>query len=414
MIKRPLVLFTSSFPFGNNENFLETEIKYLANHFHPVVIVPYMISSNMRAIPKYVEVDVSMAATHPTGPFKHFASGIWLALTSSQFFAEIQANPHIIKKPFFLKRLIGFIAKTERCYNWLQTFLTKRPELKNGIFYTYWFLEQTLALGLLNERDKLNLRIISRAHGCDIYEKDYTPPYIPLREQALSHVDNVFTISESGKAYFQKYPKHSSRIHTSQLGVHDSGFSARPSSREKFSIVSCSHLIPLKRLDLLIKGLAHFARQNPDLSIEWNHFGEGELLDKLKVEASQYLKNISWKFHGFIPNAALLDFYKTHPIDLFASVSETEGIPVSIMEAQSCGIPILATNVGGVSEIVNEENGLLLSAHPTPDDIAQAISSINNNRDIQKQKGLAAKQNWKLNYNAEINYENFCEHLKNL
>jgi len=42
------------------------------------------------------------------------------------------------------------------------------------------------------------------------------------------------------------------------------------------------------------------------------------------------------------------------------NLSETEGIPVSIMEAQSAGVPILATNLGGTSEIVNNENGFLV------------------------------------------------------
>lgn len=41
-------------------------------------------------------------------------------------------------------------------------------------------------------------------------------------------------------------------------------------------------------------------------------------------------------------------------------MSDSEGIPVSIMEAMSFGIPVIARNVGGMSEIVNEENGLLL------------------------------------------------------
>ena len=45
------------------------------------------------------------------------------------------------------------------------------------------------------------------------------------------------------------------------------------------------------------------------------------------------------------------------PVDLFLTVSANEGIPVSIMEAQSFGIPVIATDVGGISEIVNNVNG---------------------------------------------------------
>ena len=46
--------------------------------------------------------------------------------------------------------------------------------------------------------------------------------------------------------------------------------------------------------------------------------------------------------------------------DLFVNMSLSEGIPVSIMEAISFGIPIIATNVGGNAEIVNDETGVLI------------------------------------------------------
>ena len=54
-------------------------------------------------------------------------------------------------------------------------------------------------------------------------------------------------------------------------------------------------------------------------------------------------------------------------------MSETEGVPVSIMEAFSVGIPALATDVGGVAELVNGQNGALLSADATIGEIAQKI-----------------------------------------
>lgn len=56
-------------------------------------------------------------------------------------------------------------------------------------------------------------------------------------------------------------------------------------------------------------------------------------------------------------------------------MSDSEGIPVSIMEAMSFGIPVIARNVGGMSEIVNEENGLLLE-NDDAEDAASKISSL--------------------------------------
>ncbi|MGZ5247769.1 MAG: glycosyltransferase, partial [Flavitalea sp.] len=47
--------------------------------------------------------------------------------------------------------------------------------------------------------------------------------------------------------------------------------------------------------------------------------------------------------------------------DLFLNVSESEGVPVSIMEAMSAGLPVIATNVGGTREIVDGSNGVLVN-----------------------------------------------------
>ena len=61
---------------------------------------------------------------------------------------------------------------------------------------------------------------------------------------------------------------------------------------------------------------------------------------------------------------------------MFINVSSTEGIPVSIMEAMSFGIPVIATAVGGTPEIVNNENGYLLSKDPSAKELAEVIQNF--------------------------------------
>lgn len=59
----------------------------------------------------------------------------------------------------------------------------------------------------------------------------------------------------------------------------------------------------------------------------------------------------------------VMNYYKEHHFDVFINMSTNEGVPVSIMEAASFGIPIIATNVGGTSEIVQPSVGMLLSSN---------------------------------------------------
>ena len=98
--------------------------------------------------------------------------------------------------------------------------------------------------------------------------------------------------------------------------------------------------------------------------IEWLHFGDGILRNELE-ETRLYKTGIcqtgiTYRFMGHYPNEELLKFYTANKVDLFINTSSTEGMPVSIMEAQSFGIPVIATDTGGVKEVVTEGTGSLL------------------------------------------------------
>ncbi|MBK8368427.1 MAG: glycosyltransferase [Bacteroidetes bacterium] len=96
-----------------------------------------------------------------------------------------------------------------------------------------------------------------------------------------------------------------------------------------------------------------------------------------------------------------MDFYKDKPVDLFVNVSEIEGIPVSIMEAISFGIPCIGTNVGGVSEIVNEQTGFLIDKNFEPNEVAELLSKYLSKLPLEKNEfRLGVKLFWKENYDA--------------
>ena len=94
-------------------------------------------------------------------------------------------------------------------------------------------------------------------------------------------------------------------------------------------------------------------------------------------------------------------------MDMFINVSANEGVPVSIMEAISYDIPVVATNVGGTSEVVTPETGLLLSSNPSPKEIKEAMLKINT-------LNLSPREFWARNYNADVNYRSFAQMLSEL
>jgi len=105
-------------------------------------------------------------------------------------------------------------------------------------------------------------------------------------------------------------------------------------------------------------------------------------------------------------------FYQQNPIDVFVNLSLAEGTPRSIMEAISCGIPVIATAVGGNAEIVSERNGLLLDPEPTPEEIALQLLKLFDHPEIAAEKRNGSRLVWQESYRAEDNYPAFINRLK--
>ena len=115
---------------------------------------------------------------------------------------------------------------------------------------------------------------------------------------------------------------------------------------------------------------------------------------------------------GGVDNLTILQYYNTHKIDCFIHTSEKEGLPVSIMEAESAGIPVVATNVGGIREMI-DGNGVLLASDPDIDTVSKAvISCLRCPNDQKEAMSARSKEIWNEKFNARKNAVVFAEHVQ--
>lgn len=277
--------------------------------------------------------------------------------------------------------------------------------------YSYWFTDTAIVSAMLKKEIKCRgIQALTRAHGVDLYESRNKLNFIPYRNFCMRELDYIFPCSKDGEMYLKsKFPDAKAVIKHSYLGTKESGLN--PEEKSPFyRIVSCSNIVKVKRIDLIIKTL-QVLESREIYDIEWVCIGGGPLLDTIKAE-SNTIKKIAIEFMGPTPNNEVRNYYRNNHIDLFINTSSSEGLPVSIMEAQSMGIPVMATDVGGTKEIVLEETGILLSSNPNPMEIADKIQymmslseeSINR---IRK----SARRNYLDKFNSDINYENFHANL---
>ena len=148
-------------------------------------------------------------------------------------------------------------------------------------------------------------------------------------------------------------------------------------------------LTPIKNHKLFIDAVQECSRRNPQLSIRAFIIGDGESKADLQAycNANGIPYNISTDktfdklitFTSWIQNADMA----YAGLDLVTLTSFNEGTPVSIIEAQAAGKPIVATNVGGIGDIVKEGDTALLST-TSFEDFSLKLNTLLTNSDLRK------------------------------
>ncbi len=398
-----VVIFTFSFPYGEGEHFIESELPVLASRFREVVVVPFCGGGGGTRTELPDNVRVLEPLLESNSKVRRLAKGVFNFSPIVPFALDVLRNG-LFLRPRALKRELGaaFLAR------YLLSHRTVRELVfaEKNILYFYW----SVGAAYFVPFGKPKGPAVVRFHGTDLYEeRECNRGYIPFRKQLAACGAKLVFVSRQGLEYFvSRYPAAKDRSRVFRLGVFDRGKSTR-SKDGTLRIVSCSNAVPLKRIDLIIEALTQCRRE-----VEWTHIGDGPELESLQAKASGLPANVRAIFAGRLSNKAVMEFYRRNPVDLFVNVSESEGLPVSIMESLSFGVPVLATDVGGTSELVSDDVGRLLPADLSAADLAGEIERFYAGHYSGTELREAARRRWKERADAEKNYNEFCDFLESL
>ncbi len=403
-----LILLTNYFPYYKGEEYLESELPILAKAFKTIIICSCMIDDKQemtRSVPDNVIVIPSGVDHGKRNRLHMIAKGL---NTKEKEKRELTSSQRMFAKYFEARSKMISDSLIERIKK------LNIEDFDRVTIYSYWiYVTARSAIAIKEElfKDK-NPLIISRAHRYDLYEEENKLHFLPSREYIFDHLDYVFPVSQSGKdSILHFHPSYQDKIIVKKLGSAPNDLQIEP-SRRPFHLVSCSGIREVKRLNLIIDGMALLIDKG--LDVKWTHLGSGPLEEEIKRYAANKLARDKYHFTGHINNQDILPYYVNEKASLFVNVSASEGIPVSIMEAISMGLPVLATDVGGTREIVIDgKNGTLLPADCSGKDVAHAVERIYNLSDTEYTAlSQRAMKLWEDEYNAKSNYESFAEWLK--
>jgi glycosyltransferase involved in cell wall biosynthesis len=153
------------------------------------------------------------------------------------------------------------------------------------------------------------------------------------------------------------------------------------SDKFRFRVLWLARVSKVKNPFMVVK----IAKEIPEF--DFYLVGGGNLLSKVKSLAPDNLKLLGWQNISDVLSIA----------DVFLSTSSNEGVPIAFIQAQLAGIPIIATNVGSVSEVViHNKTGIL--CNNSTQQIISALRMLEANKNLRNNMSKAAKQSTAQNF----------------
>lgn len=150
-----------------------------------------------------------------------------------------------------------------------------------------------------------------------------------------------------------------------------------------FTILHIGRFMQVKNHEILIRSFADFVKEHPCSKLQL--LGEGELFAKMQDLAQMLGVVGKVDFLGLQSNV----YPYLHDADVFCLPSEYEGVPMTLIEAMGTGLPIIASNVGGISDMLaNGESALLVK--PKINELEDAMETLYSSEELRAKLGQAA------------------------
>lgn len=283
------------------------------------------------------------------------------------------------------------------------------------LFYTFWFDMAACALGLLPE--KYGVRFVSRAHGYDIRSERG----LRLRNDAVRKAARLYPASEAGSDVFRMRCRDmADKVQTRILGC-DKAFpdvmaASHVKSDKKLTFLSVARMVPEKRVGMIFDFMRALAVARREVSIEWLHVGDGPERASVEMKiASHPVENLNVTLLGRLDNVAVQRIYAERPVDWTMLLSSSEGgHPIAACESLAYGVPVVATQVGGLGEMIDDDCGLLLSANPTEEEFVRGIIPYLDSEYRTERLRQGAYEKWRNCYDASVLRASFADEISKL
>lgn len=273
--------------------------------------------------------------------------GISHKLINGVDFYNLSCFPNVIFQPIAYRIMLFLIS-------WQLDYLYKRVLKIHGtpdVIYSHYLLNSYAALQL---KKKYNLPLVAIEHWSEV-NKDTLKSYVKYSgNKVYSSSDKVIAVSDSLKLMLHKH------FSVNALVVHNlvgEGFGYKLSpQRSTFNFVTVGSLFHVKGYDILVEAFANIVNDNNNFRL--TIVGDGNQRPLLQELINKYSLKSKVLLVGRKSRSEVADILANS--DVYVSSSRNENFSVSVLEALSVGLPVVATVCGGIKECINDSNGLLV------------------------------------------------------
>jgi len=212
----------------------------------------------------------------------------------------------------------------------------------------------------------------------------------------------------------ERFPERADRIHRIYNGLNLAEFGRATFSSDPPSIVAIGRLIVKKGFANLIRACALLVERGR--SFQCDIFGEGPLENQLRVQIEQLGLQEFVRLPGPKPQHDLRARLADASVFVLPSVPEPEGgmdnLPTVIMEAMATGLPVVSTRIGGIPEMVVENETGFRVQPVDPVALAGAIEKLTNERSLGQRLGQAGYERAQRLFSIENNLRELCALVK--
>ena len=263
---------------------------------------------------------------------------------------------------YFVYRAFPLISRPVNYVSIYRGLMPRLRKLRPDLLLAYGIYPEGLAVTLA-ARD-LGIPAVLGSRGSDLHSIP-GPVVRTLTRRALRLASKILTVSEDLHSRAIAMGVRPERVHTIRNGC-DTGIfhpRSRAAARSALGIQPDARMVlfagrfqPVKGLADLLDAFARLASSFPKLQLVLA--GDGRLRPEIQVRAERCGLRDRVHFPGVCPPGRIAEWMAA--ADVFCLPSHSEGCPNVVIEALSCGRPVVATNAGGIPELVNEANAILV------------------------------------------------------